>query len=1072
MQVTTTDLILLVSADKHNWVSGFLQGGYDFHACSNINEAVKTLQNVRYDLLILDGTRRQEPMVGAVEEIKRCFPSLPIVLVTGSADSAYESHLMQAGVDGVLAKNLSRDELHYRLQFILNQYRQNRGLAQLSRNLHALASLSRLLYSISDPDTLLRQATRLLRNTFNLYGVAILLQEDNATFHLYADSEDATSRNRLYESTLRPNGDDPYMWSFRSRIVQLYKDIRLNENYAPAPVLRQAQAVAIIPLVHQNIAVGVMGIYAPQGDTLSNEDLVIYEQFGAQLISALQAASEYQAQAVNIKSSQYLLRAWQAFANLQTAGDIAHTLCELIEDLPDLGRAFVWLGADKTGAFREILVSTDDNQAVKIFARLREHSVVAKITRVLGDTLQPVLIDAETTPSGGLASVFRILEVSQIIVVPVMNSTDLIGFVVAGITDIDNFSIADINLVEHLCHTAGVTLERITLTSEIAEKSARLEAILHSISEGIFFVDDSSRVAFCNPQATELTSIPASNVLNQDAEVLLKAIAARTEDASGAYALLQSSRQAVTDSDNHGEDYPIIELALRDGERDIHIEFMKVDRLRNNRSSWAIVIRNAAQSERSSAFPDLLVSSMSENLRMPYAQLRSLVSILAEQHGHFNYRDRDLLVSQVKAGVEHVGHLWNNFLEVYDLEVKGVVLNRENANVQELIQRVLNGLSVNQRQVILDAPSSLPPVKVDQFRMSRALANVIQRALDISSEGSPISIRVEEQNREVTITIADAGGPLADGALEKLFEPVNDASNGFALYIARELVDRHGGRMWAEAINGKGTVIAMTLPALAGINKPNGVRSGATDAARITDETPLASRAPNRTPKVIMFVEGQSDLSGTMLGLLEETYEVLAFSSGEEALSYVNTTRLDLIVVDANTTDVDGSDLCRRMRIQTEAPIILLADKASDAQKVQGLHSGADDYITKPISDEELIARVRVIFNRQQIPARTSEPLEFGELYIDFARREVFLANKPVELTRIEYDLLYTLVVNKGQVLTHRQILEKVWGPDYQDETHYLWVNISRLRKKLESRQSSTRYIHTQSGTGYFFDIL
>ena len=99
----------------------------------------------------------------------------------------------------------------------------------------------------------------------------------------------------------------------------------------------------------------------------------------------------------------------------------------------------------------------------------------------------------------------------------------------------------------------------------------------------------------------------------------------------------------------------------------------------------------------------------------------------------------------------------------------------------------------------------------------------------------------------------------------------------------------------------------------------------------------------------------------------------------------------------------------------------------------------------------------------------TTEPLDLGDLYIDFARREVFLLNKPIELTRIEYDLLHTLAVNQGQVLTHKQLLEKVWGPEYQAETQYLWVNVSRLRKKLEPTVDSPRYIHTQPGVGYVF---
>jgi two-component system KDP operon response regulator KdpE len=109
-----------------------------------------------------------------------------------------------------------------------------------------------------------------------------------------------------------------------------------------------------------------------------------------------------------------------------------------------------------------------------------------------------------------------------------------------------------------------------------------------------------------------------------------------------------------------------------------------------------------------------------------------------------------------------------------------------------------------------------------------------------------------------------------------------------------------------------------------------------------------------------------------------------------------------------------------------------------------------------------------VLFKRQHLADRTEEPLDLGDLRIDFARRAVFVNHKPVLLTRIEYDLLRTLAVNTGQVLTHQQLLEKVWGPEYRSETQYLWVNISRLRKKLEP----TAYIHNQQGIGYVFQTI
>jgi DNA-binding response OmpR family regulator len=222
--------------------------------------------------------------------------------------------------------------------------------------------------------------------------------------------------------------------------------------------------------------------------------------------------------------------------------------------------------------------------------------------------------------------------------------------------------------------------------------------------------------------------------------------------------------------------------------------------------------------------------------------------------------------------------------------------------------------------------------------------------------------------------------------------------------------------------------------------------------------------------QTIMLVEGRSTLMKRLKEKIgDQGYELIPYRSAEEALRDVNSVRLDLIFLDVSLNDANGLDICERMCKRTEVPIIMLADEPSEAEKVRALMIGADDYISQPISDDELMARVHVIFKRRRIPDRTREPLDLGNLYVDFARREVFLANKPLELTRIEYDLLHTLAVNQGQVLTHKQLLEKVWGPEYQAETQYLWVNVSRLRKKLEPTPDSPRYIHTQPGVGYVF---
>jgi DNA-binding response OmpR family regulator/anti-sigma regulatory factor (Ser/Thr protein kinase) len=396
----------------------------------------------------------------------------------------------------------------------------------------------------------------------------------------------------------------------------------------------------------------------------------------------------------------------------------------------------------------------------------------------------------------------------------------------------------------------------------------------------------------------------------------------------------------------------------------------------------------------------------------------------------------------------------------------------------------------HRRQIQIKAPARLPLVEVDELRLELAISNVLHNAIQFSSKGSPVNVSLEHRDDELLIVIEDRGIGIPREQLGRVFEPFFQAGNnpneegaGLGLYLVREIVQRHGGSVGIASEPGSGTVVTLALPVNLREENSRAIPQPPPAAAIAGTAPPRRAEAPetpgrafngkrvsDRPPQTIMVVEGRSGLIPHLCRQLEaEGYEMIAYRSGEEALRDVNSIRLDLILLDVNLLDANGLDVCERMCKRTEVPIIMLADEASEAEKVRALMLGADDYIARPISDEELIARVNVIFKRRRIPDRTREPLDLGNLYIDFARREVFLNNKPLELTRIEYDLLNVLAVNQGQVLTHKQLLEKVWGPEYQAETQYLWVNVSRLRKKLEPAVDSPRYIHTQPGVGYVF---
>jgi two-component system, OmpR family, KDP operon response regulator KdpE len=216
----------------------------------------------------------------------------------------------------------------------------------------------------------------------------------------------------------------------------------------------------------------------------------------------------------------------------------------------------------------------------------------------------------------------------------------------------------------------------------------------------------------------------------------------------------------------------------------------------------------------------------------------------------------------------------------------------------------------------------------------------------------------------------------------------------------------------------------------------------------------------------ILVVDDESQILRALQTSLQGVgYEVEVAATAADALTNAASHPPDGVILDLMLPDGSGTDVCRELRQWTNVPILVLSAVGDEQEKVAALDAGADDYVTKPFGIEELLARLRAALRR--VDAVTGPVVELGDLVVDLERRLVTLRGEPVSLTPTEFELLRLFVRNEGKLLTHPTILHEVWGPSYGDESHYLHVYVSQLRRKIEPDPARPRFLLTEPGAGY-----
>lgn len=377
----------------------------------------------------------------------------------------------------------------------------------------------------------------------------------------------------------------------------------------------------------------------------------------------------------------------------------------------------------------------------------------------------------------------------------------------------------------------------------------------------------------------------------------------------------------------------------------------------------------------------------------------------------------------------------------------------------------------------LAMPGEVPLLSADEERIALALNLLLEYAVRLTPGGDTIHVDIRPGKDGVTVGVHHRGRAAAHDELGMLFQPFYrlraapdvQVRGGLGLTLAAAIVAAHGGRIWAETREGTpGMALAVALPYAPPKREPAADVVAAPLGALSAPPPPLAPRSARRCALV---VESDARMLRYLRANLDgEQYRAVVASSAADARAAVDRDDPDIILLDAQLPGEDLSDMLSKLREETGAPILVLARRHDPAQCAMALDLGAADYIAKPFSLDELLARVRVALRHRDAALRavSREPIfEHGGLVIDFEQRTVSVEGKPVALSKTEFKLLKTLAQHRNMVLSHELLLERVWGPAYSHEVEFVWVYIRRLRRKIEPTPSAPRYILTVPGVGY-----
>ncbi|HZO75664.1 MAG TPA: ATP-binding protein [Ktedonobacteraceae bacterium] len=468
-------------------------------------------------------------------------------------------------------------------------------------------------------------------------------------------------------------------------------------------------------------------------------------------------------------------------------------------------------------------------------------------------------------------------------------------------------------------------------------------------------------------------------------------------------------------------------------------------------------------------------------LKTPLAIIKGCATTLLGNSARWDPAMQHEMLQMIDTQSDRLYDILNTLLDVWRLDAGTQPLHLSQVHLPELLQQLVVRWQrqASGHRFLLTLSSQSPMICCDAVRIEQALNHLLNNAVMYSHSGKPIKIQLETNDVEACISVADEGIGIAPEHIDRIFDRFyriqqqddRPRGSGLGLASARSTIEAHGGRIWVDSPGpGQGAIFYFTLPYTARTSAPAQVQT--------MDVLPGESQSIARSPlfkqdRRLRVLLGESDgrlMRYLRANLEERQYRVQAVSHGVQFLRQLDLEEPDIILLSTRLSDMSGVELLQRLREFSQTPVIMLSDDCDEDERVHFFDLGSDDLVIKPFSMKELLARVRALLRRRSPATEQATGQSIftsGDLVIDYAQHLVSVEGRPVQLSRTEYKLLSLLAQHVGMVVTHELLLEKVWGPEYNRDIDFIWVYISRLRRKVEADSRHPKYILTIPDVGY-----